>query len=487
MTLIAGSYERFLFGFSHPASFRNKDGFELKSTFTYPAHKGVVKSLACAGPFVVSGGADDLIHLYDLKFEKDLGFLVNPGVGAITAMEFFTPKDAFRPTHLLAGCADGTLSVWSVGDGWQCMKTLRGHRHEVSSIAIHETGLLALTTSRDKTLRLWDLVKGRTTFQSKLEAEAEQVAFSPSGTMYAMRSGKTVSVFRVGGEGSGKACTALEHSRRVTSFCFGNADDAIVTGTEDGVIRAWRVPDLGASGRPSIVVEMDGAHTSRIKAFAIPKSYTVVRHGGLVGGDDDDGLPEPESAVLAAGNFPGFVSSASSDGRISVWNLQAAVKVATSSKSPIQDASRFCLSSVDTKARLTTICALDSADMMEVKALELSIKKKATKSKSKRKVDGRGRADGAKTADVAKSAAKKLPKVPMTGPEGRKRRQQQQQEPQERPKSEAGGVETVVHGTERVVSFLDDKDIERQRKKEKRIEIQSKRKMAQIQARKKKS
>lgn len=60
MALIAGSYERFLFGYSHPASFRNKDAFEMKSMFTYPAHKGVVKSLACAGPFVVSGGADDL-------------------------------------------------------------------------------------------------------------------------------------------------------------------------------------------------------------------------------------------------------------------------------------------------------------------------------------------------------------------------------------------------------------------------------------------
>lgn len=486
MALIAGSYERFLFGYSHPASFRNKDAFDMKSMFTYPAHKGVVKSLACAGPFVVSGGADDLIHLYDLKYEKDLGFLVNPGVGAITAMEFFTPKDAFRPSHLLAGCADGTLSVWSVGDGWQCMKTLRGHRHEVSSIAIHKTGVLALTTSRDKTLRLWDLVKGRTTFQSKIEAEAEQVAFSPSGTMYALRSGKTVSVFRVGGEGSGKAFTVLEHSRRVTSFCFGNADDAIVTGTEDGVIRAWRVPDLGASGRPFIVVELDGAHTSRIKAFAIPKSYTVVRNGGVDGGGD--GLPEAESTVLAAGNFQAFLSSASSDGRISVWNLQAAVRAATSSKSPIQDASQFCLSSVDTKARLTTLCALDSADMMEVKALELSMKKKATKSKGK-KVNSSSKAGGPKKAGGPAAAKTRPPKATLTVPEGRKRRQkleqQEQQEQQEPPKNKAGGVETVVHGTERVVSFLDDTDLERQRKKEKRIEIQSKRKMAQIQARKK--
>ena len=33
-TLVAGSYERFLFGFSHPASFNNKQSFELKTQFT---------------------------------------------------------------------------------------------------------------------------------------------------------------------------------------------------------------------------------------------------------------------------------------------------------------------------------------------------------------------------------------------------------------------------------------------------------------------
>ena len=475
MALIAGSYERFLFGFSHPASFKNKDAFELKSIFTYPAHKGVVKSLACAGPFLVSGGADDLIHLYDMKFEKDLGFLVNPGVGAITAMEFFTPKDAFRPTHLLAGCADGTLTVWSVSEGWQCMKTLRGHRHEVSSIAIHETGVLALTTSRDKTLRLWDLVKGRTTFQSKLEEEAEQVAFSPSGTMYALRSGKVVSVFRVGSEGDQKACIALEHSRRVTSFCFGNEDDAIITGTEDGVVRAWHVPDSGASRPPSIIVELEGAHSSRIKAFAIPKTYTVVHKGSVNDDGDDDrgaGLPEAESSVLAAENLPAFVASASSDGHISVWNLQKAVKAAISSKSPIQEAAGFCLSSANTKARLTTLCAMDSVDMMEVKALELSMKSKSKKKERKK--------NASKKSVVA--AGKPPGRATPTSKKQRDEQPSDLKERQRRQKEHGQGPKTIVHGADRVVSFLDEKDADRQAKQKKKVEIQSKRKMAQHQA-----
>ena len=102
-----------------------QESCELKRQFTHAAHKGVVKSLAAAGPFLASGGADDLIHIYDLWHDKDLGFLINPGEGAITSLEFFTPQNSFSPTHLLAGCSDGSLTIWKAGQGWQCMKTLR--------------------------------------------------------------------------------------------------------------------------------------------------------------------------------------------------------------------------------------------------------------------------------------------------------------------------------------------------------------------------
>jgi protein MAK11 len=80
--------------------------------------------------------------------DKDLGFLMSPGEGAVTALAFFAPAGAYSPTHLLSGCADGTLSVWSAGGGWECMKTLRGHRKDISAISVHPSGMVALTVSR---------------------------------------------------------------------------------------------------------------------------------------------------------------------------------------------------------------------------------------------------------------------------------------------------------------------------------------------------
>lgn len=88
--------------------------------FTHAAHKGVVKCLAAAGQYMASGGADDLIHLYDLKTDKDLGFLMSPGEGAVTALHFFVPAGAYNPTHLLSGggpcMAAGGSASW-VGAG----------------------------------------------------------------------------------------------------------------------------------------------------------------------------------------------------------------------------------------------------------------------------------------------------------------------------------------------------------------------------------
>ena len=58
----------------------------------------------------------------------DLGFLMNPGEGAITALAFFTPGNAAAPTHLLSGAADGSIAVWAAGGSWDCMKLLKGHK-----------------------------------------------------------------------------------------------------------------------------------------------------------------------------------------------------------------------------------------------------------------------------------------------------------------------------------------------------------------------
>jgi protein MAK11 len=73
-------------------------------------------------------GAKHELEVLGLQAGKDLGFLMNPGDGAVTAVEFYTPAGTSQPTHLLSGAADGSISVWGAGGSWECLKVLKGHK-----------------------------------------------------------------------------------------------------------------------------------------------------------------------------------------------------------------------------------------------------------------------------------------------------------------------------------------------------------------------
>ena len=82
-------------------------------------------------------------------------------------------------SHLLSGGGDATICIWRCSD-WVCLHKLGGHKGPVTSIAPHPTGRLALSTSKDRTLRMWDLVKGRIAFITRLEDVGEKVFWSPT-------------------------------------------------------------------------------------------------------------------------------------------------------------------------------------------------------------------------------------------------------------------------------------------------------------------
>ncbi len=65
-----------------------------------------------------------------------------------------------------------------------CVHKLGGHKGAVLSIAAHPSGRVALSTASDRTLRLWDLVKGRMSFINRLEADGTKVLWSPSADTY---------------------------------------------------------------------------------------------------------------------------------------------------------------------------------------------------------------------------------------------------------------------------------------------------------------
>jgi WD40 repeat protein len=106
---------------------------------------------------------------------------MNPGDGAIPCLQFYTPPGASNPSHLFSGSDDGSIAIWKAGGGWEHLKLMRGHKGPVRSLTVHPSGRLALSVGHDRSLRMWNLAKGRCSYTARLEAEADLVTFSPSG------------------------------------------------------------------------------------------------------------------------------------------------------------------------------------------------------------------------------------------------------------------------------------------------------------------
>lgn len=115
-------------------------------------HQAAVKCVALHGPHLASGGNDDQIHLYNIQHRKDLGFLVNPGLGAITALAFVCQGAGAPASHLLSGSADGSIMLWRACKTWDALKPMRGHKGAINTLAVHPTGALALSAGRDQQL-----------------------------------------------------------------------------------------------------------------------------------------------------------------------------------------------------------------------------------------------------------------------------------------------------------------------------------------------
>ncbi|KAI9913623.1 hypothetical protein PsorP6_005868 [Peronosclerospora sorghi] len=229
--VVAGTYEGLLYGWECPIVAKGKKT-TMKLTFGYAAHSECIKSVALMeakqGKTLLSGGSDEMIKIYNVDKRVEIGSLMEQH-GAITSIEFF------GQSHVLSGSADNSICIWRTSE-WNCLHILGGHKGEINAIAVHPSGKMCFSVARDRTLRMWNLVKGRIAFIRRLEKEAELVMISKKGTHYALGFGRELSVFNMNAELLG----TLEHAKKIYCAAFAT-NDFIVCGGDDKVIYIWKI------------------------------------------------------------------------------------------------------------------------------------------------------------------------------------------------------------------------------------------------------
>lgn len=307
MKLVAGSYERYLWGWKV-----EKRKEQLQPLFSYAAHLAPIKCIASWGSVLATGGADDTIKIFDTNANTDMGTLTHH-TGAVTALSFY--GSSVYPSNLLSASEDGMVCLWDT-DSWVLYKSMKGHKKGASDLSIHPSGRLCLSVGHDSHLNMYDLLKGRQSFTSKLPSVASLIRFSPlDGSTYALAMENSVVIHH---SEDGRPLHTLSHEKRI--LCMAQEQDSVLfTGGEDRIIRAWDT----RTAKPAFSIE--NAHTNRIRGLCV---WVV------------DQTSE---------NVFCNVASASSDGCIRVWDTRRIKTGDDGASSPVMEA--------ETKARLTCLVA----------------------------------------------------------------------------------------------------------------------------------
>ncbi|GAB2209889.1 hypothetical protein Droror1_Dr00027115 [Drosera rotundifolia] len=328
MSLIAGSYERFIWGFR----VKTNSSQPLTQLFSYPSHLCPIKSVALSFPIAASAASADSIKLYDLSTNTELGSLLDDRTlsSSITSLEFYTPPSYSFPLNLISSDDEGNVSIHDT-DPFILLKTVRVHRKGINDMAVHWSGRLAVTVGRDDCFGLVNLVRGRRSFVGRLGKEATVVGFGLDGERFWMGIGERVSVHQAE---DAKLVWEFECKKRVLCAAAGE-NGLILTGGEDRGITVWDT----RSGKSAYCIEE--AHSTRVKGIAM--------------------LTQENEA--GAATDPYVVASASTDGVIRLWDVRFANK---EKPNPLAEA--------QTKSRLTCL----AGSTLKLKSNQLGPSKEQT-------------------------------------------------------------------------------------------------------------
>ncbi|MFB2892327.1 WD40 repeat domain-containing protein [Aerosakkonemataceae cyanobacterium BLCC-F50] len=132
---------------------------------------------------------------------------------------------------------DGMIKVWSLQPGQvgRVLHNFTEHQGQISAIAFSPDGQTLVSSSMDKTIKIWDLKTNKLRYS--LPVSASDVAISPDGTTLASTNLRNITLWNLS---DGKQINNLPgHTGLVSSLVF-NLDGKLVSGSRDSTIRIWQ-------------------------------------------------------------------------------------------------------------------------------------------------------------------------------------------------------------------------------------------------------
>lgn len=300
--IIIGTNEEYLVAYK--VTCETDGSLTLDSSFANKSHSGGIRKLATCGPYVISGGLDEMVHVFSMEKRIKLG-LIEDHVGTITDLQH-------HKRYILSAAEDGKICVYREGE-WNCVKKLLGHKSSINSLAIHPTGKIAISVGMDNSLITWNLIKGRKAFESRLKSIGFIVKWSIDGQKYIVAGDRKIDVYLVE---TAQACHSHNFDSGINDMLV--IDKSLIfVGLENGNVAVYNF-DSGET------LQQWEAHDSRVRAMKL--------------------LPTlPNNKASKSSNY--YLVTCSSDGWLKVWLLQ---------KDNLSEAAK-CISSKNSHCRITCL------------------------------------------------------------------------------------------------------------------------------------
>lgn len=297
----------------------------LEQSFAVRVHSGSVRCLTGSsdGALMFSAGQDEMMNLFSLKKRK----LLQTSEGAVSCCNFVSSS------HLICGSDDGNIYIHECrSSGMKLVKTLRGHKSGITAIDSHQSGKVLLSLSRDKTMRTWNLIKGRCAYVTHIGIEAHLVKWARGNDGFLIAANMEIYLYN----NLGNLKQKLTLAKRVNSVEFiGNNMFAIAT--DSGRLDFFHIEKEACK----LVMKFE-AHESRIKSIRC-----------LRASEDLEDAVEGESSE-SAGQHHIQIATASSDGSVKLWSISRR-------RSTLMEPQE--LASVDVGARLTCMFASERNEL----------------------------------------------------------------------------------------------------------------------------
>ncbi len=280
--------------------------------------------------------------LGQVMFSPDGNLLVAPASLGVHFLDGHTLADVQflsmdRPVFRAAYSPDGSMLALAVGyeiqiynlRESQLMANLKGHENTISSVTFSPDGRYLLSSSWDRTVRLWQLADGNQVYRLRMAVEVTSVAFSPDGSQFVIgMTDKTAGVFNTV---DGSVSKVLKgHDGSILTVACSPDGKWIATGGNDKTAKIWNRADgklertLTWHDGPILALQF----SPNGRTIATASSDGTVRIWNVPDGKPLRTLGGHASYVYGISYSPdgNNIASTSTDGTVCLWDIEQGIR-----------------------------------------------------------------------------------------------------------------------------------------------------------------